>query len=100
MRGNKKGAAEFEAHSCLTTGNKHDTCLKKKRESREKHEAVSCAVGKPQHRGIMGNHRRKFQEADPIIRETRAAVIVAHIHIPHILRALHMNSNNNNNNSM
>lgn len=31
MRGNKKGAAEFEAHSCLTTGIKHDTCLKKEK---------------------------------------------------------------------
>lgn len=31
------------------------------------------AVRKPQHRGIMGNHRRKLGEVDPIIRETPAA---------------------------
>lgn len=31
------------------------------------------AVKKPQHRGIMGNHRRKFGEVNPIIRETLAA---------------------------
>lgn len=29
---------------------------------------------KPQHRGIMGNHRHKLREVDPIIRETQAAV--------------------------
>lgn len=42
MRGNKKGAAEFEAHSCLTTGIKHDTCLKK--EKRIKRETRGCQL--------------------------------------------------------
>lgn len=28
------------------------------------------AAGKPQHRGIMGNHRRKHPKVNPIIRET------------------------------
>lgn len=31
------------------------------------------AAGKPQHRGIMGNQRRKLGEVDPIVRETLAA---------------------------
>lgn len=42
MRGNKKGAAEFEAHSCFTTGIKHDTCLKK--EKRIKRETRGCQL--------------------------------------------------------
>lgn len=42
------------------------------------------AASKPQHRGIMGNHRRELPEVDPIIRE---ALRPSRTHILHILRA-------------
>lgn len=57
-----------------------------------------AALGKPQHRGIMGNHRRKPTEVNPIICETQAVVTAAltHTHSSHTAAwSLHMNPNNN-----
>lgn len=76
----KKGVAVFgvcpcpQAHFFLTVGTKHDICG----EHRERNMKMSAllgkgALGKPQHRGIMGNDRRKLREVDPIISETQAA---------------------------
>lgn len=61
-------------HFFLTAGIKHVIFGEKtaRRERNARRPALSGigAAGKPQHRGIMGNHRRKHPKVNPIIRET------------------------------
>lgn len=74
-------------HFFLTAGIKHDIFGGKKKQLRERNARLPAlsgigAVGKPQHRRIMGNHRHKLPKVNPIIRETLSCT-----HIPHILAA-------------
>ncbi len=79
MRG-KKGVAVFARVFGLVSFSQRasSTIYLVKKQLREGNMRLSALPGmgaarKPQHRGIMGNHRRKLGEADPIIRETLAA---------------------------
>lgn len=85
------------AYFCLAADAELDIFGEKKAAQRKKHEAVSCAERQPQHRGIMGNHRRKLRDVHPIIRATRAVTVaLAHTFLTYYeLKVLRTNLNNN-----